>query len=67
MYCSNEDETAGFLNVFDKKGELIKEISLPFSRVSVSNGIVYGYYDETADFNGWILISRIVILKHPLY
>ena len=53
MYCSNEDETAGFLNVFDKKGELIKEISLPFSRVSVSNGIVYGYYDETADFNGW--------------
>lgn len=53
VYCSNEDETAGFLNVFDKKGELIKEISLPFSRVSVSNGIVYGYYDETADFNGW--------------
>ena len=53
MYCSNEDETAGFLNFFDKKGELIKEISLPFSRVSVSNGIVYGYYDETADFNGW--------------
>ena len=53
VYCSNEDETAGFLNVFDKKGELIKEISLPFSRVSVSNGIVNGYYDETADFNGW--------------
>lgn len=53
VYCSNEDETADFLNVFDKKGELIKEISLPFSRVSVSNGIVYGYYDETADFNGW--------------
>lgn len=53
VYCSNEDETAGFLNVFDKKGELIKEISLPFSRVSVSNGIVYGYYDGTADFNGW--------------
>ena len=53
VYCSNEDETAGFLNVFDKKGELIKEISLPFSRVSVSNGIVYGYYDETADFYGW--------------
>lgn len=53
VYCSNEDETAVFLNVFDKKGELIKEISLPFSRVSVSNGIVYGYYDETADFNGW--------------
>lgn len=53
VYCSNEDETAGFLNVFDKKGELIKEISLPFSRVSVSNGIVYGYYDETVDFNGW--------------
>lgn len=53
VYCFNEDETAGFLNVFDKKGELIKEISLPFSRVSVSNGIVYGYYDETADFNGW--------------
>lgn len=53
VYCCNEDETAGFLNVFDKKGELIKEISLPFSRVSVSNGIVYGYYDETADFNGW--------------
>ena len=53
VYCSNEDETAGFLNVFDKKGELIKEISLPFSRVSVSNGIVYGYYDATADFYGW--------------
>ena len=53
VYCSNEDETVGFLNVFDKKGELIKEISLPFSRVSVSNGIVYGYYDETADFYGW--------------
>ena len=53
VYCSNEDETAGFLNVFDKKGELIKEISLPFSRVSVSNGIVYGYYDETDDFYGW--------------
>lgn len=53
VYCSNEDETAGFLNVFDNKGELIKEISLPFSRVSVSNGIVYGYYDETADFYGW--------------
>lgn len=53
VYCSNEDETAGFLNVFDKKGELIKEISLPFSRVSVSNGIVYGYYDKTADFYGW--------------
>ena len=28
------------LNVFDKKGELIKEISLPFSRVSFSYVIV---------------------------
>lgn len=39
--------------MFLTRKELIKEISLPFSRVSVSNGIVYGYYDETADFNGW--------------
>ncbi|MCD7825789.1 MAG: hypothetical protein LUH14_07515 [Clostridiaceae bacterium] len=55
VYCSNEDETAGFLNVFDNKGELIKEVSLPFKRVSVSNEIVYGYYDESerTDFFKW--------------
>ena len=50
VYCTNEDEIRGILNIYDNKGELIKKISLPFKRVSVNNGIVYGYYDETADF-----------------
>ncbi len=53
VYCSDEDETAGFLNIYDNEGELIKEISLPFKRVSVSNETVYGYYDENADFFDW--------------
>lgn len=53
VYCTNEDEIRGILNIYDNKGELIKKISLPFKRVSVNNGIVYGYYDETADFFEW--------------
>lgn len=53
VYCTDEDEIRGILNIYNNKGELIKEILLPFKRVSVSNEIVYGYYDETADFFEW--------------
>lgn len=63
VYCTDEDETGGFLNIYDNKGELIKSISLSFKGVSVSNEIVYGYYDETADFFEWGVIILIAILR----
>lgn len=66
VYCSNEDETAGFLNVFDKKGELIKEISLPFSRVSVAMELCMDIMMKQLILMDGILISRIVILKQPI-
>ncbi len=53
IYCSDEEEESGFLRIYDKNMQFVNEILLPFKRVSVKNGIVYGYYDEDGEFNSW--------------
>lgn len=53
VYCTNEDETNGFLRVYDNQAQLINEVELPFKRVSVSNGYIFGYYNDIDDFFGW--------------
>lgn len=35
VFCSNEEETDGFLRIYDNDARLINEIGLPFKRVSV--------------------------------
>lgn len=54
VFCSNEEETDGFLRIYDNDARLINEIGLPFKRVSVSNGNIFGYYDDAInDFFSW--------------
>lgn len=54
VFCSNEEETDGFLRIYDNDARLINEIGLPFKRVSVSNGNIFGYYDDAVnDFFSW--------------
>ena len=55
VYCSNEDETAGFLNVFDKTVELVSAMELCMDIMMKQLILMDG-----------ILISRIVILKQPI-
>lgn len=54
VFCSNEEETDGFLRIYDDTTQLINEIELPFKRISVSNGNIFGYYDNAIDdFFSW--------------
>ncbi len=54
VFCSNEEETDGFLRIYDNNARLINEIGLPFKRVSVLNGNIFGYYDDAIDdFFSW--------------
>ena len=46
-------ERNGYLRIYDTDTQLVKEIILPFTRVSLEDGILYGYYDGTEEFLGW--------------
>ena len=53
VYCTDEDETGGFLRMYDAEGNFIEEAKLPFHSFTAKDGILYGYLNGGENFDDW--------------
>ncbi len=53
VFCSDEDDhDQGHLRIYSTKAKLIQDIELPFGKVVVFQGIIFGY-DSNGNMHGW--------------
>ena len=53
----NDCDGISLVRVYDRSGNFVDELELPFKRISIRNGILFGLLDEAAFFRPWNVSS----------
>ena len=63
----NDCNGISLVRAYDRDGNFLEELELPFKRISVRNGVLFGLYDEEAFFRPWNVSSDTPDIESNCY
>lgn len=63
----NDCDGLSLIRTYDKAGTFLEELEVPFKRIGVRNGMLFGLYDKEAFFKPWGVVSDNYELESNCY